>query len=305
MIKTALKNFFCNLVNLFIPMGIIYLFLLLAIFVFVSVFLQSSTEMIEQLVALIEDSSIKSNITITGFLTFAADRLDMSGGLFDVIEQILDGGWIGETVRGFFNSLGAGSGNFEGRLNEIIETYVGKLGTSLSVSIVFMSIGVALGFYATGFAVRRRSAKRGFRRTILAHTVVPIAETLIIVGCVLLVNSIRYYSLLVLIVCLIFMGIVNLTSSWILFGKGKIPFNQIVKGKNILSHIAVIGIIGLLVIVIAAGLFAIGPLLAILLMVPILVYSLVIIDVNTDSYVSRLTEKYVSVAEQGQGQEKA
>ena len=56
---------------------------------------------------------------------------------------------------------------------------------------------------------------------------------------------------------------------------------------------------------IAAGLFAIGPLLAILLMVPILVYSLVIIDVNTDSYVSRLTEKYVSVAEQGQGQEKA
>ena len=297
MIKTALKNFFGNLVNLFIPMGIIYLFLLLAIFVFLSVFLQSSTEMIEQLVSLIEDSSGKSNVTITEFLTFAVDRLDMSGGFFDAIGQIFDGDWIGETVRGFFKSLGAGSGDFEGRLNEIVETYVGKLGDSLSVSVVFMSLGIILGFYATGYAVRRRSAKRGFKRTIIAHTVVPIAETLIIVGCLLLLNVIRYYSLLVLIVSLIFMGIVNLTSSWILFGKGKIPFNRIVKGKNILLHIAVIGIIGVLVLAIAAGLFMIDPLLAILLMIPILVYSLVILDINTDSYVSHLAEKYEGATE--------
>ncbi len=297
MIKTALKNFFCNLVNLFIPMGIIYLFLLLAIFFFLSVFLQSSSEMIEQLVALIEDSSGKTNVTIPEFLSFAVGRLDRSDGFFGVLSQIFDGDWIGGTVRGFFRSLGAGSGDFENQLNGIVDGYIGQLSAALSVSIAFMSLGIVLGFYATGYAVRRRSAKRGFKRTIIAHTVVPIAQTVIIVGCTLLINSIRYYTLLVFAVCLIFMGIVSLTSSWILFGKGKIPFKQIVKGKNILLHIAVIGIIGVLVIAIAVGLFMIHPLLAILLLIPILVYSYVILDVNTDSYVSHLAEKYTAEPE--------
>ena len=113
---------------------------------------------------------------------------------------------------------------------------------------------------------------------------------MIIVVSLVLMVKIEYFTLLVVIVLLLLFSGLTLFSSWMIHKDGKLKLKDVLTAKNIISHLAVQGMILLINIVIALILYFIDPLLCVLLMVPIVIYSFNVVDVNTEYFVSSLVK---------------
>lgn len=288
MIRTSLKTFFKNLVFLFIPMGIFYLFLLIAGIWFVSEIFSLAGSTLSRLTALIDRSAAASSASVNEFLSYSFGKIDWDGGLFAALKQILTTGWIKETVEGFFGTLNATTEGFEEELGVIVEDFSSTLMTAVSLAVSFIVLGVLLANFMTRFAIRRRSAKRGLKKFLLAHVLVPVVQAAVIVLSIGLFTVIRYYSLLVFCVLLLLLSALSLTASWIVHRDGKVRLREVLTVKNALGQLAAAALFLLMDLVIVLLLFLADPLLAVLLAIPFLLYTFNIVDLNTDVFVCAL-----------------
>ncbi len=291
MIKNSLKTFLKNLVYLFISMGIFYLFLIIAAYVFVTATIGNLGEMIGQIGDLIQSTATDSSASVEQFLQYSMNQIDWDGNFFHTLSQIFGGTWIEDTVRGFFGVLDESSENFGETFSAILNTFVNKTVTNLVIAVVFIAIGVVLANYATKFAIRVRSAKRSIRKVIIAHTLVPIAQTLILVIFFVLLYFIQAYAFLVVFFLLCMMGVLSLTSSWLIHRDGELKMRDVLTAKNVLKYLLSIFLLLLINVVIDVLVFLLSPLLAVLLLVPLAIYTFNIAEVNTDVFVCSLIEK--------------
>ncbi len=291
MIKNSLKNFFRNFVYMFVAMGIVYLFLLIAVFVFVADVLDNAGGTLHSLFALIDDSAQQSSASVNEFLSYAFGQIDWDRNLWDVIREIIDEKWLQNTVKGFFNTLSVSTEGFEENFNAIIDSFKGKLIGDVAVCAVLCVTGVVAANFATRFAIRRRSARRNLRKTFIAYTIVPIVQSLAVVSFLLLYAFIKMYSLLISLAILLFAGALSIISAWLVHGSGKIKLKQVLTFGNLIKNIAVTAIILCMVIAVAVGLAFANKILAVLITVPLVIYSLNIISLNTESYVCALAEE--------------
>lgn len=291
MIRSSLKVFLKNLVFVFIPMGIVYLFLLLTVFYLISSVLGSAGGTLSRLTSLIDLSATESSASVNEFLAYSFEKIVWNGSLFDAVRQILDTDWLSETVNGFFHTLNVSTTGFEAQFNAILGDFASDLVSCVSVSAVTCVVGVILANYATRFAIRRRSARRDWKKFLLAHIVVPLAQAAVIVVTLGLFSVIRLYSLLVFFVMLLLSGAISLATAWLLHGSGKLRLREVLTFKNIMARLAVVGIVALLNAVLAVLLYLVNPFLSVLLMIPFLLYSFNIADLNTEAYVCSLAEK--------------
>lgn len=296
MIKTSLKNFFTSILYIFVPMGIVYLFVLLALFGLAGSAIGSAATMLDELSTLLADTVADAEFSVTDFIAFAADRLTWDGNIFHYVGQILDSGWVNTTVREFFGS----TSNFTSDFTDIVMEFTSALKLQLTLAIATCAVGLVLANYATGFVVRRKNARRGFRRWIVANTVIPLVESLIL-GCAFaLAAEIRYYALLAFAVVIIAYGLLALISSWIVYRNKSLPFKEVVNTKNLLGQIASVFIIFLLVVAVFFLVSILNFMLGALVILPVVIYALNIIRVDTDSYVIGLVTKKSAQTEGGE-----
>ena len=174
MIKNSLKNFAKNLVLLFIPMGIFYLFIIFAIIGLFSATMESLQNMLGELTELIHLSSEASSASVNQFLAYSLEQLNWNGSLLDVARQILSTDWLPTTAKGFFATLNASTEGFEEQFLAVVTEFKNSLGTIFTVVISILGIGILCANYATRFAVRKSVVKGGIKKFIVAHTVVPL-----------------------------------------------------------------------------------------------------------------------------------
>lgn len=297
MIKNSLKNFVKNLIYVFVPMGIFYLFLLLTVFGLIETLGGALGQMISDLAELIHASVEDSSAAVNDFLGYAFGQLKWDGNYAETLRQILSGEWLKSTLTGFFETLNASTEGFEAQCGEIVGAFHTKLVAGMSVAAVLCYIGITAANFATRFLLRRNTAKRGVKKFVIAHTLVPIAQTLILVGFFVLFLFIRLYSLLVFAALLVLMAVLSLTAPWLIHRDKNLKLKDVLTGKNVLSHLAVVGIMIAFVLALSAVLFLINSLLAVLLIVPFALYCFCIADVNTDSFVCSLVENAKAQAE--------
>lgn len=288
MILNSLKTFGRNLVYLFIAMGIIYLFLIIAAYIFLAATLQNLALSVNEISELIASSAEDSSVSVQDFLTYSFGKIDWQGNFFETLRQIFSTDWLTDTITGFFETLNASTEGFGDSLEEIILEFQSKTLTVLAVAAVIFFIGINLANFATKYAIRRRNVKRNFKKTVIAHTVVPILQSLILGGFLILLPFIQGYSFLVAFALLIIMIFIALIGSWIVHRDGKLKLRQVLTLKNVLLYLCVILIIILINIVADVALLFISPLLAILFMMPLAIYSFGVADVNTDIFVCSL-----------------
>lgn len=287
MIKTSLKNFFTSMLYIFVPMGIVYLFVLLAMFGLVGSAIGSAATMLGELSELLRDTVSESNFSVTEFISFAADRLTWDGNIFHYVGQIIDTGWVQSTVKEFFGSTTHITQDF----TDIVMEFTSALKLQLTIAISTCVVGVVLANYATGFVVRRKNARRGFKRWIVANTVIPFVESLVLGGAFALAAEIRYYALLAFAVVILAYGFLALVSSWIVYKDKSLPFKEVVNTKNLLGQIASVAVIFLLVVAVFFLVSILNFILAALVILPVVIYAINLIRVNTDSYVLSLLAK--------------
>ncbi len=285
MVKNALLNFFKNLFFVFIPMGIVYLAFLVAGFAVIAALIESTGDLLSRLSELIHVSSEQSSVSVNEFLAYALGQLKWNGSLLDVLRQILSTDWIRTTVKGFFETLNASSEGFEAEFTVIIGDFAAQLKAYTATAGVICSVGLSLAVFATRFALRRRTAKRGVKKFLIAHTVVPVVQSVIVVASVVLFTVIRYYSLLVAVALIVLSGGVSLMTSWLIHRDETMRLKDILNAKNLLLHILSAAVIVLIVAAVFLLLCLLSPLFALLLTIPLAVYALAVADVNTDAYV--------------------
>ncbi len=289
MVKTALKNFFKNIIYVFVPMGILYLFVLVALFALLGAFVGSAGDMLTELSALVSSTVETSGISVTKFIEFAAEELQ-GKNIFETIQYILDTAWVTRTVQDFFSVLDESSSTFTGQFTEIVTEFSTGIKVAVGIAISWVTVGLTLSNFATRFVVRSKSARRGVKKWIVANTVIPIVQALLLVGTCFLAGIVQYYTLLVVVVLVVAFAYISLVSAWIVHGGGKVAYKELITGKNVLSEL--LSVIAVLAIVVAVfALFLIlNPIVAVLVLIPLIVYAMNILSVNSESYVISLAE---------------
>lgn len=290
MIKNSLKNLGKNLVFIFVPMGIVYLFMLIAVFVFAGAAAGDIGATFSELSELLDKSLADSSEAIGDFFAYAMSQIDWNGNFGDTLQTLIDTNWLQNTFKGFVDTLSQSTEGFEQNVSDICARFAENMVADAAVAIALCVLGTLLANFATKFVLRSKLAKRSVKQFVIAHTLAPLAQTLLLVVSLALLATIRLYSLLVYAVFAVLMCILSLLSSYLIYRGNGLSLKQVMTAKNVLQHLASICIILLINFAVAVALCFINKLLAAILMIPILIYSANIIDVNSDSYVRAMAE---------------
>ena len=171
-----------------------------------------------------------------------------------------------------------------------MQNCLGSVITNLVVAISLLFAGVYFAGVATGYLVRRNTAKKNMKQVILNFIFSPLFLALTVFVLMWLAMLIKGYVLILLVVLGLVYEAISLTQAWFIYGRGKIKYKQAVNLKNVGSNVLAAVIIIAIVIALFVLLSFISKFIAVLVIVPVAVYSVNIIGVNADSYISELSE---------------
>lgn len=288
MIKNTLKIFFKNLIYVFVAMGIFYLFTIITIFLFATATIENLQKMLDETFALIQSATETSGHTLQDFLDYALAQIDTDGNLFDIIAQIIDTNWLQTTVKGFFETLNASVEGFGGDLTAIADNFVKSVQNTFAGAVTLLVLGGLCASYATRFVLRRKTAKRGVKKYLIAKFLGPLLQTGILVLALFVLSALRKFAILVYIGLAAVLAVIALASSWLIHRNGSIKFKDVVNAKNVVTYFVSVFLIFLICAAVAIVLFLISPLFAVLIMIPFSVYCLEIAGVSTDSFVCEM-----------------
>ena len=284
----SIKNFFKNWIYVFIPMGIIYLIAALTVFFFATNEVGDAVSTFKSVVALIEESVDASSASLADFMEHAMGQINWDGNFFDTLAQILDSNWLTSTVKGFFETLGASAEGFEEELGAIVDAFMTRLTARISLAFVTMILAVLLANAVTRYALRRRTSKRSLRQTIIAHTLVPLAHAAIVIGSVLLLGLLKWIAIACYILMIIIAAMSELLNSWLIHRDKNLKLKEVMTARNVFMQLFVASYILIFDVLLAIEFALINGVIAVFLMTPVAIYSLNIIESNTDSYVCAL-----------------
>ncbi len=290
MLKKALKNYFSSALYIFVAMGIIYLILIIVVFLFVMNTVQNLGVMFGDISDLIGNSVSLSGNAVEEFIDYTVDKIDWNADFVSIVKQIMDTNWIKTSIEGFLHTLNVSTENFTTEFDIILQNCLGSVITNLVVAISLLFAGVYFAGVATGYLVRRKTAKKNIKQVILNFIFSPLFLALTVFVLMWLAMLIKGYVLILLVVLGLVYEAISLTQAWFIYGRGKIKYKQAVNLKNVGSNVLAAVIIIAIVIALFVLLSFISKFIAVLVIVPVAVYSVNIIGVNADSYISELSE---------------
>ena len=290
MLKKALKNYFSSALYIFVAMGIIYLILIIVVFLFVMNTVQNLGVMFGDISDLIGNSVSLSGNAVEEFIDYTVDKIDWNADFVSIVKQIMDTNWIKTSIEGFLHTLNVSTENFTTEFDIILQNCLSSVITNLVVAISLLFAGVYFAGVATGYLVRRKTAKKNMKQVILNFIFSPLFLALTVFVLMWLAMLIKGYVLILLVVLGLVYEAISLTQAWFIYGRGKIKYKQAVNLKNVGSNVLAAVIIIAIVIALFVLLSVISKFIAVLVIVPVAVYSVNIIGVNADSYISELSE---------------
>ena len=290
MLKKALTNYFKNALYIFVAMGIIYLILIIVVFLFVMNTVQNLGVMFGDISDLIGNSVSLSGNAVEEFIDYTVDKIDWNADFVSIVKQIMDTNWIKTSIEGFLLTLNVSTENFTTEFDIILQNCLSSVITNLVVAISLLFAGVYFAGVATGYLVRRKTAKKNMKQVILNFIFSPLFLALTVFVLMWLAMLIKGYVLILLVVLGLVYEAISLTQAWFIYGRGKIKYKQAVNLKNVGSNVLAAVIIIAIVIALFVLLSFISKFIAVLVIVPVAVYSVNIIGVNADSYISELSE---------------
>ena len=291
MYKNGMKNFFKNMLYIFVPMGIIYFFLIFTTYGAVENFIKIIEKMFGDIFVLIDKSVEGSGTAIQEFIDYSIAQIDWSQDFGTVIKEILNTEWLQNTVIGFLQTLDISVEGFTTGFNEIIQTFISSAIGILIVAVVICALGIVLADFVTGIVVRRKTAKRNIKQKILHLVLEPLLSASISVALFFLTITIKGYVILVFAAGAIVYEVFTLILAWLIHKDKTVKLKDVITPANIMLNIAVAATIIAIDIAVFLLLYLINIFVAVLIIVPILIYSFKIIDHNSESYVKSLLNK--------------
>lgn len=294
MIKNTLKIFFKNLIYVFIAMGIIYLFTIIAILMFAVSTVSNIGTMLTDSLALVQSAVADSEVAVQEFLSYSVGQIDTNGNVFDIIYRIIQTDWLKNTLIGFLETLNASTEGFTNDFNVIIGRFTDKLIADCALSLSELAVGIICANYATRFVLSHKSTKWSVKKLLIARIAEPILLSIVVILAVIILTVFRKFAVLVYIAFFAVFAILSLLSSWIVHRDGTVKFKDVVNAKNTIMFLLSVFLVLMITVLFAVILFFVNALVAVLVVIPLLVYSLNIVAVSTNSFVCELIKKSAS-----------
>ena len=291
MIKNSFKNFFKNLAYIFVPMGIFYFGALLTIFYFSRNFLINVTDAGNELITYINANASTSEIAIKDFIDYAINQINWNNNIYEVIKEIINKNWINNTINGFLNTLNVSSSGLTNEINSIINVFSLSVKNALYLSISSLGIFIFLSTILTRYILSKETINQTFKEKILGYIIKPIVS-LIMITLILFINSlIGGYALIILLIYLILDAYFSLFTSWFIYKNKGLKLKEVMNIKNTSKSLISTFLIIIFTILIALIFAYINLNIGILITIPLVIYSLNIISINSESYVKNLVNQ--------------
>lgn len=252
MIKKSLKTFFQNLIYIFVPLGCLFLSLMLGAIVLYQGVKTQCAALVTDINGLLQDSQIRLDELIYAIVKSAAE-LPWDNPIKAIL-QIFSTGWLSARIS---EIIGVATGTVEGLANGIIAAVKSALSGLVPYIvgfIVILVVGLFVGFYITKYFVKRNSIKH--KKFILWSLLESLVFLILFSIGTWLVSLWKYSFYFSIVVSIVVFGFITLTEAYVAQPEKTIGFKQIVNIKNsfslVLSYLILLVVCGALLSIIYA-----------------------------------------------------
>lgn len=285
-----LKSYFKNLPFVFLFMGIFYFSFILIVYSFLTSTARDAVSFVSNSVSLIENVYHESEDAFTSF--FQDEFQAISQMKSNEIHLLIDGTYLNEFIKRFTEMLNQNYGPAAQEILSNLETVFGEITAHFLLSILYLFLSTFLSDLAMKFALRYYSRKNTILKTLISIFFEALlgSSIILLLGYLSNLNGIYFY--LGLFFLLLLFGILSLLFGYLLQGRKKLSVKQVVNVRNILQNYLTVALIFLLPLVIFYLLYSfVGQIFAVLLFIPLMLYSFDSIGFANENYVLGLKEK--------------
>lgn len=286
-IKNGLKNFFINLKYFFIPLGTLFLGIIIGLSIvlpLLNVTLNNFVENISSL-SLIIDADAFVNSLWASF-----NKLDRSNTL-EALSTLFSRDYLEGTITESLKSLLVNYDQYVVQIEGFVTSGINEISIYLGIVIAFIGIGFVGGFILTKFLVRKEIANRKFYQLIIVTIADAILSGGLMTLCIYLFSLWKFSALVSTLLSYVIVALISLYEAYIVHGHKKVDIKKIVNLKNssrlIISDITII-VVAWFFSSISTMLF--NELAGIVIGFTFMEIAFVVIEMNAESYVKELVE---------------
>ena len=289
MIFNSIKNFFKNIIYVFVPMGIFYLGVLLTLFFFIENFLGAISLAGTNLVAVINENFSNGEIALKDFIDYASNQINWNNNIYEIVDEIMSKDWINSTINGFLNTIEVSTSEVSNEVNLIINDFMSQTQSYFITSIVFLIISILVATIITRVVIFKETVKETFKEKLLGYIIRPIILLVIIYLMVLINKLIGAYTIIVLFVYLMLDAYFSLFSSYLIYKNKDLKLKTVMNLKNASTSLISSALIIVFTIILSTLFSLINLTLGVLITIPLVIYSINIMSINAESYVKKLS----------------
>ena len=290
MLVKSLKNYLKSLKYVFTPLGMLAVGLVLALSVTIPIAISSIKQMCTEVMR-VTGETFDFSVLFNDFIT-AVTALDWSDANAALGVMSTKEWWLA-TFEKNLHIVVDNFGEYFAQIQVLVNECISDL-IAIALTIVAVVLLSYIGaFFLTQWLIRRDIAKRSFWKFIISTLFGSILTAALAAASVWL-GVLWTYSLFISIpVSIILSTAMTLISAYVIQGNKKVPFKKVVNFKNI----AMLLLADLIIFAIAIAITVIVLLItnvavAIFVALGLLCVTLAVLEMNAESYVKDLAEKY-------------
>lgn len=286
-LKNGLMNFLHNLKFFFVPLGTLFLGLIIGF----SIALPLMRNTLQNFVT--DISSLQLTLNYDAFvdsLWGSVSELDWTN-VIGALTKLFSRDYLETTIS---NSLASLIGNYEEYITQIDLFIVGAIDEftiQLSTIIIFIALGFAGGYFLTKYLIRREIAKRGIWKFLVVTLVDMVLSATLVSLCTWLLSLWKVSAVFSTLISYILFALISLYEAYIVRGYKKVDVKKIVNfhnsGRLIISDLA-ITILAWLLSSLTATLF--NQLAGIVIGFTLMEIAFICISLNAESYVKDIVD---------------
>ncbi len=291
MILHTIKNFIINLKYYFIPLGTLFLGLILGFSIAIPGIYRALQDALNSLKLLITGVDIDPAAFFDSL--YAAVRSFDWHDPVAAVKMMLDAAWLKQT---FLNAAMAFFQNrlpdYANEIDAIYRTLLGEVKAYVIVVAVWAILGIFAGFLLTKTFIRKTIARRGFIKALLVPFLDALLSTTVVALCIWLITVWLPGGIITIAAYLILSAFIHLLEAHVIHSWKKLKLKQIVNVKNclllLLTNLIVIALsIGLTVLAMVAT----NPFAGLMIGLPFVEIAFLVSNLTAESYVIHRVEK--------------
>lgn len=287
MIKSGLRNYFVNLKHFFTPIGTLAVGMFIGLSLLIPGTIAIIGEMIDRLIEVVKTANVDFE-SVKNYIVESVKALDWNDPIAS-LKIMLTKDWLLGVVNGSLNLVSAELQPYADAITETVNSAVAGVTLLFALLVVFCVLGLIGGYFLTRFLVRRTMAKRTFKKFLFAVTVDSFVTAALLALCFWLLTVWAPSIFITSILSLVIFGCVALVSAYLVHGRNRVDFKQVINFKNVFKLL----LVNALIFVISSAFLSLtvaitNPFAGVLIGFSFVEIAFLVMSMNAEGYVLNL-----------------